>query len=537
VLSDTASIVAALGASNAWTRGTAARLLQERQPTNSVYALRRMLDFSKWSVARLEALRSIEAQGTATLGDLSKGLKDQDTSLRLATINMAADRVANGRMANSLWNILRLRSADRSSEIRLHLALALGAVHSPASGRVLAGFYLRDSSDAWMQRAMLTAHPQSLFSMFNVLVLEPGVRQSPSGRALLQDLATSLGLGGDLGDVSDCLGLLGGLEVNADETLPLVLALAEGLEGRGLSLSEADESGTWLGILRTARAIALQGTDEQLRALAVEVMGASLRPEFVADESLLLMFAPGLPVTLQTPVIEALARQGLDRDFAALTQRWHLWDPPEKLTTLNALLRSEDGAHALLTALDDGTIPVSGLTSVHNNLLREHPVSAIQARAARLLGPAQPNRDELVSSFVEALNLQGSAARGRELFRARCSYCHQTDRSSFAPPLAMLQQVSPRQLVAGIVDPSRDIAAGYATAVLGTVNDRMVWGIVRDQNPEVIQLVTPEGARRYLHRGVRTTDWSLMPDNTAAGLTRQDVADLVEFVRNSTATR
>jgi len=49
-----------------------------------------------------------------------------------------------------------------------------------------------------------------------------------------------------------------------------------------------------------------------------------------------------------------------------------------------------------------------------------------------------------------------------------------------------------------------------------------------------VQLTTATGSRRY-RRDVagreEQTQWSLMPDNTAAGLTRQDVADLVQYIQ------
>jgi len=531
--SDELTLMSALTSSNAWVRSTAARLFAEQGATDLTSDLRRVLDFSKSSTARLEALRSLNAAGAATGRDLSKALGDRDVSIRSTAAAIASERVTNGRLSNNLWASLRSRFTDPSPEVRLRTALTLGSVRVPSPAPLLADFYTRDSGDIWMRRAMLTAEPDTLPALFLELVREPVVLQSPTGLDLLLDLARSIGLGGRLDDVSDCLGTLGDLNASAGLTFVIISALAEGLDGRGLRLSDADQADHWVAIASTAQAVAVGGGDEQIRVEAIRVLGACVGPECVADEFLLLMFTPGLPVALQTPVIQALARQGLDRDFDALTQRWHLWEAPEQLATLDVLMQSDRGAEALLAALANGTIPVDGLTSVHINLLREHPDADTSGRAKRRLGSSQPNRDELVAGFVGALDLHGSIAKGRELFNTRCSYCHGPGRSRLGPPLREMRSLSPLQLVAGVVDPSRGIAADRRTVVLRLTGGRMAWGADRGGNNRVIQLATPEGTRRYLRQDVRSTDWSLMPDNSAAGLTRQDVADLVAFIQNS----
>lgn len=538
--SNTDSLTDALGHSNTWIRSTAARLLLEGRGTDEASDLRKVLAYAKQPAARLDALRSLDSTEALTARDLIQAMGDKDASIRATAVGLAADQVSHGRIADSLWAALRSRSADQSPEIRLRVALTLGSVQTPPSSGLLANLYMRDSANVWMHRAMLTAHPVVLGRVFIQLLREPGVSRSPEGRALLQNMAASVGLGGRLNDVSDCLWTLRDLDAPTDLAFPIIIALAEGLEGRGLRLSEADGAGHWLPIANTAQTIAVGGQDALLRSQAVRVMGACVGPDFVADEYLLLMFAPGLAVPMQIPVIQALAQQGLQRDFHALTQRWHFWDSPEQLATIDALIQSGQGANALLTAIADGTIPIEALTSVHINLLRDYRVDDVGARANRMFGSAQPDRSELVNGFVGAVDLDASVATGRQLFDTRCSYCHRSRNPSFGPSLASMRTRSGLQLVAGITDPSRELASDHLTTVIRFSNGRMTWGAASDVNQAVFQLSTPHGIRRYVRGAVESVNpagWSLMPDNAAAGLTLQDVADLVDFIQNGPVIR
>jgi putative heme-binding domain-containing protein len=243
---------------------------------------------------------------------------------------------------------------------------------------------------------------------------------------------------------------------------------------------------------------------------------------------------------MQIPIIRALAAQGLDRDFEALAQRWHLWGPPQQLATINALIEFEGGARALLSAIDNATIPREALTSVHVNVLRHYPVDDVMRRARLLFGEADPDRDEIVGGFLEATELHGSRLRGRDLFQRRCYYCHGHGTLGAGPPLKALQDSSPLQLVASLVDPSREVSDENRTIILRLSNGRTAWGVARRTEGQVTVVGTPDGVRRFNRDAIKFAeghDWSVMPTDIGAGLTRQDVADIIRFIREGNPTK
>jgi hypothetical protein len=101
-----------------------------------------------------------------------------------------------------------------------------------------------------------------------------------------------------------------------------------------------------------------------------------------------------------------------------------------------------------------------------------------------------------------------------------------------------MREASKLQLIAGMIDPSREIAETHRTTLLRLPNERLVWGSTGDINGRVIVLSNADGTRRYLSDAVVSVEqpkWSLMPDNIAAGLTGQDVADLIAFIREASS--
>ncbi|MCU0786939.1 MAG: c-type cytochrome, partial [Verrucomicrobia bacterium] len=533
-LTNVVDLATALGSSNSWVRATAARLLLGYHQTNTAPILRSVLTRAKWPVARLEALRSLEACGGTTFRDLAQALADKDPTVRMAAVDLIPQRIQDGRVSDALWASLQHLSSDPSPEVRLRVALVLGSVRFPSPRYLLSAIRARNPGEEWIQRALLTASPENLAGLFIKMIGEPNMEVAQPGHDLLQQLALSIGLAGRRGDVSDCLRAMLDMNLDRDVSYPLVSAFGAGANGRGSTLPDSDEARYWVSIAYAALNVAVSGGDDQLRAEAVKVVAACIGPQFEADDYLLVLFTPRLPLPMQIPVIRALAARGSDRDYEALTQRWHLWEAREQLATLNALLEREAGAEALLRALEDGRIPMNALTSVHINLLRFSSSSEVRARAERMFGSTQPDRGRLLGNFLGALELQGSETRGRDLFAMQCSSCHQANATGVGPAPETMEQKSALHLLAGLLDPSREIAPHHATTILRLRDGRTVWGVADERNPLVIDLRTDAGPQRYLKSAVENmeqTDWSLMPDNIGAGLTRQDIADLLAYLR------
>jgi quinoprotein glucose dehydrogenase len=146
---------------------------------------------------------------------------------------------------------------------------------------------------------------------------------------------------------------------------------------------------------------------------------------------------------------------------------------------------------------------------------------------------------ESSSHFREAL-VGGNAAIGREIFfnktEVYCLRCHkvQGKGGEVGPDLTGVGSRQPREyLLESIIEPSRQIAKGFETAVLALEDGTIVSGIVKEENGHELRLVTPEAQLIVVPKdkiAARQTGKSAMPEDLVKKLSKRELRDLVEFL-------
>ena len=128
------------------------------------------------------------------------------------------------------------------------------------------------------------------------------------------------------------------------------------------------------------------------------------------------------------------------------------------------------------------------LSSAQVNYLRTFHDPAISERARQLFGPVPVQRPEAVKLFQPALGLKGAAARGREIFFARCVVCHQRGGAAPAigPDLATAAVYGREEVLTAILEPNAGARCDYLTYVVETADGESLIGLLRDQNPATI---------------------------------------------------
>jgi putative heme-binding domain-containing protein len=135
----------------------------------------------------------------------------------------------------------------------------------------------------------------------------------------------------------------------------------------------------------------------------------------------------------------------------------------------------------------------------------------------------------------------GDPARGRELFfseqKGTCARCHSIDGSSSkaGPDLFTAGDKFPRRdLITAILEPSASIAVGYGSTIVETKAGDEIVGVIKQSTDRELELKTGDGKSVHLPvsdiKSQRGSNVSLMPEGLQNGLSRQEFADLVEFV-------
>lgn len=147
--------------------------------------------------------------------------------------------------------------------------------------------------------------------------------------------------------------------------------------------------------------------------------------------------------------------------------------------------------------------------------------------------------DDHLGLYREAL-AGGNVERGREIFFGRaaasCRRCHKVDGSGsdVGPDLSGVGREKNREyLLESIVDPNKQIAKGFETAVLALASGKVYAGIVKSEDEEKVRLQLPDGQIIPIDKSEiedRATGKSGMPEDIVKKLSKSDIRDLVEYL-------
>lgn len=146
-----------------------------------------------------------------------------------------------------------------------------------------------------------------------------------------------------------------------------------------------------------------------------------------------------------------------------------------------------------------------------------------------------------LEQFQEAL-VGGDRRRGQAIFngtRAACATCHTIGYlgGQIGPDLTRIGAVrTERDLIESIIFPNASFARAYEPMIVETKDGEQHSGIVKRETPESVLLLTGPGVEQNFVRSeiesVRPGQVSLMPEGLEEQLTRQELADLLAFLKS-----
>jgi putative membrane-bound dehydrogenase-like protein len=215
---------------------------------------------------------------------------------------------------------------------------------------------------------------------------------------------------------------------------------------------------------------------------------------------------------------------------------------------LAALLEHPNGWHRdtaarlLHTRQDTASLPaIAKLVAARtpkapelSDLIR--PVSKTTAAATTIPLPPASGRKEAWELYRPALTRKGNADKGRATFEARCALCHRFGGKgqNVGPDLDASRQAGREKLLGNILEPSREITAGYGLGIVELKNGSTVAGILANESPAGVLLRIAGGGDQPVKQSdiakIQRPAQSLMPEGIEAGLTVDDMADLLEYL-------
>jgi putative membrane-bound dehydrogenase-like protein len=565
-------LVVLLSSPNQWTRMTAQRLLVAGAGQSVVSELKRVSRNGKASRAQLHALWTLSGLGQLDEGTLLVALEDPSEGVRENALQLVRTRPVSTSVAAKVMPLLE----DGEPRVRFQAALAAGALPQsisvlPALGRLLR----RDHEYPWTRRAVLA----SLRSGEDVVLdrtladAEFVAQAEPSRLAVVHELASLLAarLKPERGEaVTALLDRMSGGNWSEAWQRAVLDGLIEGFHRGGNNLNpdlasrramarwaRASSRTLLAAAWRLQRALGWPEFPGQHQALASAIQAArdtglaiSNRIEAIrlldlgrASDSVpvLLGLLDGRePSLVQETALDRLREHQEPEVGEGLIRAWPALVPSLRAPVVNLLIYRHAFHPALLSALEKGTLQVGelNLDLEHRRELLREAGPDIRRRAARFVRDEEyANRKAVVEQWLAKLPAKGDALKGRAVFERVCSPCHRVAGIGHAvgPDLAGVSHRSVEDLLSNILDPNMAINPAFVAYTAELVDGEQASGILAADSPAQVTLLQAQGLKIDIPRrglkSLRASGRSLMPEGLEAGLTPQDLRDVIAFIQ------
>ena len=271
----------------------------------------------------------------------------------------------------------------------------------------------------------------------------------------------------------------------------------------------------------------------EARSVAVKLMARL--PWERAGESLLKLALDESSPDLAAAALKAVVVYPKEEVSAALLAGWSRYAPARRDAVLGALLGVPFHVKGVLAAVEAKRLPASAFTGVRRRQVLAAKDPAVKALSERLLTVSA--RPEALAEATLALALTPVPANGRAVFNAVCASCHRLEREGHAvgPDLFDIRRQTKENILFHIVNPDAEIAPAFTAYLAEAKDGRVLTGILVGDTPTSVTLRGPLGVEASLLRSelakLESLPGSLMPAGLEAGLSKQQLADLLAYLK------
>lgn len=400
--------------------------------------------------------------------------------------------------------------------------IRLGDEATPDASHLLAQAALRESEDKWMRAAVLSGVQGR-----ERVVLETMLIHLPEGGKIGSGLAETLAfLARSLPAPSDL-----SLAERAPESARLAI-LSGFLEAKGRKVAGLPPAFQSL-LDDSSRVAADPSKSVEERVVAVKLL--SRLPWERSGQALLALAQDESVPELSAAALKAVVTHPKTEVTDALLAGWSRFAPSRRDALLGSLLGVPFHVKGVLSAVETKRLPASALAGVRRRQILASKDPAIKAQAERLLTASV--RPEALAEAKQSLDLKPDPAAGRASFQALCSSCHRLEREGHAvgPDLFDIRRQTKENILFHIVNPDAEIAPAFTAYLAEAKDGRVLSGVLVGDTPTSITLRGPLGVESTLLRSdlakLESLPSSLMPTGLEAGLSKQQLADLLAYLK------
>ena len=220
---------------------------------------------------------------------------------------------------------------------------------------------------------------------------------------------------------------------------------------------------------------------------------------------------------------------------------WNSLTPRNRNLLIAGLLSREATTIGLLTAIRSQSFPVNALSIAQRNRLLKHKADHIRKMADELFAVRGGNRMRVYEQFKSLVSMQGNSGNGKVLFIAQCASCHRLERegANVGPDLFGIRNQSKEVTLLHILAPNYEVLTGFSGYEIETKDGRSLSGLLSSETDSSLTMRMAYGVEESVARSdirsLRATSLSLMPEGFEETMSRQDLADLLAFLKGESS--
>ena len=542
-------LVRALDTAEGWRRETARRLLLEGADDDAVAPLRRVVAKGKTEAGSVAALWLLENFGKLEDGTLTSALNDKRPRVRETAVRLIEPRLKrNPKLADALVAM----NAEPDAKVRFHQALALGEVDRPDKLKVLASVAMSNPGDLWTRAAVLSSiGSDSKVFAENVLGLKARSNSSTPRdlSPLMSDIGRILGSSQSPAVIQEIFAPASAMKGASDAgwQRSLLTGIADGLRAKRSSLNAMLNDPAAGGKMKPEvasimRQAVADASDAKAslpnRLTSIELLAHS---DFATcGKALLALVGSRAPVELQQAAIRALTRIGDPSIGPALVEpaKWRLYPPSISRGVVTAMRSNSRLLPDLLGAMENGVVQTWMVEPRLRASLMKHRDKKIQALAKKVFGSLESgDRMKAYEESKAIAKMKGDNANGRAVYTKTCAQCHVYEGLGFkvGPDLTGVRNQPAEALLMHIVMPNYEVVPGFTSYEVETKDDRSLNGLLASESDTSVTLRMAQGVEETILRSniqsMRSTSLSLMPEEIEKTMPKQELADLLAFLK------
>jgi putative heme-binding domain-containing protein len=139
--------------------------------------------------------------------------------------------------------------------------------------------------------------------------------------------------------------------------------------------------------------------------------------------------------------------------------------------------------------------------------------------------------------WKSVIGLKPAPRNGRAIFKQHCGVCHRLDREgvNVGPDLFGIRNQPKEAILLHVIVPEHEIAPGFTAYEVETKDGRTLTGLIVADTPAAVTIRGGQGQEDTIARSniasMSSHGLSLMPQEMEKNMSRQDMADLLAFLK------